>query len=59
MPASTHASRLIAARFQLDMMYNPMLLIARTDAESGKLISSTVDILDHEFIKCVQPSFQA
>ncbi|EKM61426.1 uncharacterized protein PHACADRAFT_204595 [Phanerochaete carnosa HHB-10118-sp] len=50
-PASTHASRLIAARFQLDMMYNSMLLIARTDAESGKLISSTVDILDHEFIK--------
>ena len=33
------------------MMYNNMLLIARTDAESGKLISSTVDILDHEFIK--------
>lgn len=50
-PASTHASRLIAARFQLDMMYNPMVLIARTDAESGKLISSTVDVLDHEYIK--------
>lgn len=30
-----------------------MLLIARTDAESGKLISSTVDVLDHEFIKGV------
>ena len=28
-----------------------MLLIARTDAESAKLISSTVDVLDHEFIK--------
>lgn len=27
-----------------------MLLIARTDAESAKLISSTVDITDHEFI---------
>ncbi|GJE86218.1 isocitrate lyase and phosphorylmutase [Phanerochaete sordida] len=50
-PASTHASRLIAARFQLDMMYNSMLLIARTDAESGRLISSTVDIMDHEFIR--------
>lgn len=50
-PASTHTSRLIASRFQLDMMFNNMLLIARTDAESGKLISSTVDILDHEFIK--------
>lgn len=28
-----------------------MLLIARTDSESAKLISSTVDIDDHEFIK--------
>ena len=28
-----------------------MLLIARTDAESARLISSTVDVLDHEFIK--------
>lgn len=50
-PASTHASRLIASRFQLDMMHNSMMLIARTDAESAKLLSSTVDILDHEYIK--------
>jgi isocitrate lyase len=28
-----------------------MLLIARTDSEAGKLISSTVDMADHEFIK--------
>lgn len=27
-----------------------MLLIARTDSESGKLISSNIDIADHEFI---------
>jgi isocitrate lyase len=27
-----------------------MLLIARTDAESGKLISSNIDVADHEFI---------
>lgn len=26
------------------------LVIARTDSESGKLISSTVDMRDHEFI---------
>jgi len=26
------------------------LIIARTDSESGKLISSTVDMRDHEFI---------
>lgn len=30
-----------------------MLIIARTDAESAKLLSSTVDVLDHEFIKGV------
>lgn len=52
-PASTHTSRLVASRFQLDVLFNNMLLIARTDAESGKLISSTVDILDHEFIKYI------
>jgi isocitrate lyase len=28
-----------------------MLFIARTDSESAKLISSTVDVSDHEFIK--------
>ena len=49
-PASTHVSRLVAARFQTDLMQSTMLLIARTDAESGKLISSTVDVTDHEFI---------
>lgn len=27
-----------------------MLLIARTDSESGKLLSSNVDVTDHEFI---------
>ena len=30
-----------------------MLLIARTDSEAGKLISSTVDMADHKFIKGV------
>ncbi|KAI0783403.1 isocitrate lyase and phosphorylmutase [Abortiporus biennis] len=55
-PASQHVSRLIAARYQLDLLKNTMLLIARTDAESAQLISSTVDVLDHEFIKgCTNP----
>lgn len=27
-----------------------MLLIARTDAESARLISSTIDVVDHPFI---------
>lgn len=55
-PVSTHISRLIASRFQLDLLQNTMLLIARTDAESAKLLSSTVDVLDHEFIRYVSRS---
>ncbi|KAG6846049.1 hypothetical protein H0H87_006413 [Tephrocybe sp. NHM501043] len=49
-PTSTHISRLIAARFQTDIMKSTMLLIARSDSESGKLLSSNVDPADHEFI---------
>ncbi|TFK41897.1 isocitrate lyase [Crucibulum laeve] len=49
-PTSTHISRLIASRFQLDLLKSTMLLIARTDSESGKLLSSNVDVADHEFI---------
>ncbi|KZV69727.1 isocitrate lyase and phosphorylmutase [Peniophora sp. CONT] len=52
-PTSTHIQRFIAARFQLDMLQNTMLLIARTDAESGKLLTSTVDPRDHPFVKGV------
>ena len=28
-----------------------MLLIARTDSESARLLSSTVDVADHEFVR--------
>ncbi|KAL1741246.1 isocitrate lyase [Schizophyllum fasciatum] len=49
-PASTHISRLVSARFQLDLLKSTMLTIARTDSESATLISSTVDATDHEFI---------
>ncbi|PCH34078.1 isocitrate lyase and phosphorylmutase [Wolfiporia cocos MD-104 SS10] len=49
-PTSTHISRLVAARFQLDLLMHPMLLIARTDAECARLISSTVDARDHAHI---------
>ena len=52
-PAFAHVSRLIAARFQLDLLKSTMLLIARTDAESAKLLSSTVDVLDHAFVRGV------
>lgn len=52
-PVGDHINRLVAARFQWDMMGCENLVIARTDSESGKLISSAVDVRDHEFIKGV------
>jgi isocitrate lyase len=53
-PISEHVSRLIAARMQWDIMGLETLLIARTDAESAKLISSTADARDHEFMLGVE-----
>ena len=49
-PFGDHINRLVAARFQWDLMGTENLVIARTDAESGKLLSSAVDARDHEFI---------
>jgi isocitrate lyase len=53
-PTSAHISRLVASRFQLDLLQHTMLLIARTDAESARLISSTVDARDHAYIRGVR-----
>lgn len=49
-PVGDHINRLVAARFQWDMMGSENLVIARTDSESGKLLSSAIDVRDHEFI---------
>lgn len=49
-PIGDHINRLVAARYQWDMMGVENLVFARTDAESGKLISSAVDVRDHEYI---------
>jgi isocitrate lyase len=49
-PTGDHINRLVAARYQWDMMGTENLVIARTDSESGKLLSSAVDVRDHEFI---------
>ncbi|KIY62563.1 isocitrate lyase and phosphorylmutase [Cylindrobasidium torrendii FP15055 ss-10] len=49
-PTSTHIARLVASRFQLDLMKSTMLLIARTDSESGNLLSSNVDPADQAYI---------
>ncbi|PQE23378.1 isocitrate lyase protein [Rutstroemia sp. NJR-2017a WRK4] len=52
-PVGEHINRLVAARFQWDVMGSENLVIARTDSESGKLLSSAIDVRDHEFIKGV------
>ena len=49
-PVGEHINRLVAARYQWDLMGCENLVIARTDSESGKLLSSAVDVRDHEFI---------
>ncbi|KAG0651638.1 2-methylisocitrate [Hyphodiscus hymeniophilus] len=49
-PVGEHINRLIAARFQWDVMGSENLVIARTDSESGRLLSSAIDVRDHEFI---------
>jgi isocitrate lyase len=42
--------RLNAARFQLDVMGVPGIIVARTDAESASFIESNTDERDHPFI---------
>ena len=49
-PIGEHINRLVASRFQWDLMGCENLVIARTDSESGKLLSSAIDIRDHEYI---------
>ncbi|BFZ56950.1 hypothetical protein PYCC9005_004000 [Savitreella phatthalungensis] len=49
-PTGEEISRLIAARLQFDLMGTETVLIARTDSESSKLISSNIDARDQEFI---------
>ncbi len=49
-PIGEHINRLVAARFQWDLIGCENLIIARTDSESGKLLSSAIDVRDHEYI---------
>jgi isocitrate lyase len=50
-PTSEHINRLNACRLAWDVLGSSNMVIARTDSESGKLISSNIDARDHEFIK--------
>jgi isocitrate lyase len=49
-PISEHINRLVAIRAQADIMGTDLLAIARTDAESATLITTTIDPRDHAFI---------
>ena len=49
-PTQAHIRNLDAARLAADVCGVPMVILARTDAESAKLITSDIDARDHEFM---------
>ncbi len=49
-PTAAHERNLIAARLAADVSGTPTIVMARTDAESAKLITSDVDERDREFV---------
>jgi malate synthase len=51
-PTGQFIRTLVAARLAADVMDVPTLVIARTDADSAKLLTSDVDPRDHPFIAC-------
>jgi isocitrate lyase len=50
-PTAAHERNLNAARLAADVMGVPTLIVARTDAESARLITSDVDPRDRPFIE--------
>jgi isocitrate lyase len=48
-PTQAHIRNLDAARLAADIMGVPTLIVARTDAESAKLLTSDIDARDQEF----------
>jgi isocitrate lyase len=50
-PTSAHIRNLVAARLAADVMGTPTVIVARTDAESARLITSDVDERDRPFIE--------
>ncbi len=49
-PTSQFIRTLVAARLAADVMDVPTVLVARTDADSAKLLTSDIDERDHAFI---------
>ncbi len=54
-PTSEAITRLVAARLAADLAGVPMVLIARTDAEAAKLVTSDIDPADRPFIDADAP----
>jgi len=58
-PISEHIQRLVAIRFQFDVMGVENLVVARTDSEAATLITTNVDERDHPFILgCTNPDLK-
>jgi isocitrate lyase len=49
-PIGQFIRTLVAARLAADVMNVPTLVVARTDADSAKLLTSDIDARDHRFI---------
>src|SRR5699024_3868402 len=49
-PTQTAVKNLISARFEADVMGTPTMIMARTDANAGDLITSDVDEADAPFL---------
>ena len=49
-PTAAHIRNLDAARLAADVMGTPTLIVARTDAEAAKLLTSDIDERDQEFV---------
>jgi len=50
-PTQEAINKLVAARLASDVMSTPTVIIARTDANAAKLLTSDIDVRDQKFIK--------
>src|SRR5258705_561815 len=50
-PTREFIQKLMAARLAADLLDVPTILVARTDAQSARLITSDIDPRDHDFIE--------
>lgn len=54
-PVQEAINKLVAARLAADVMGVPSLIVARTDAESGTLITTDIDVRDRKFVNYDEP----